>query len=80
MASSAETHDDVEREDAHVTVGFDTRFDLCSIHTDGYGFLSLTTDGTTDSTYHGGDKMIFDEDFTREPFSFLTTPDQTPSL
>lgn len=51
MASSAETDDDVEQEDAHVTVGFDTRFDLCSIYTDGYVFLSLTTDGTTDSTY-----------------------------
>ena len=30
----------VEKEDAHVTVGFDTPFDLCSINSDGYGFLS----------------------------------------
>lgn len=30
----------MEKEDAHVSVGFDTPFDLCSINSDGYGFLS----------------------------------------
>lgn len=30
----------MEKEDAQVTVGFDTPFDLCSINSDGYGFLS----------------------------------------
>lgn len=49
MASSPETHDDVEEEDAHVTVGFDTRFDLCSIYSDGYGFFNYLTDGTSHS-------------------------------
>lgn len=49
MASSPETHDDVEKEDAHVTVGFDTRFDLCSIYADGYGFFHYLTDGTSHS-------------------------------
>ncbi|KAI4263897.1 MAG: hypothetical protein L6R42_000967 [Xanthoria sp. 1 TBL-2021] len=48
-ASSPETHDDVEEEDAHVTVGFDTRFDLCSIYSDGYGFFNYLTDGTSHS-------------------------------
>ncbi|KAL8909249.1 MAG: hypothetical protein Q9171_005105 [Xanthocarpia ochracea] len=31
-SSNPKTTHDVEKEDAHVTVGFDTRFDLCSIY------------------------------------------------